>query len=136
MKRAFTLVEVVFVIVVLGILAGIAAPKLFATRDDATITKTRADIASIRSSIINAHNTNTLRGEFSYPDLEGADTTTLFDNVLKSGIAPSASAGWSSSVTNQYVFTLKNHKTTFTYNKDEGSFNCSPADYLCIQLTR
>lgn len=38
MKRnAFTMIELVFVIVILGILAAVAIPKLSATRDDANI---------------------------------------------------------------------------------------------------
>lgn len=37
MKKAFTMIELIFVIVIIGILASIAIPKLTATRDDATI---------------------------------------------------------------------------------------------------
>ncbi|WP_418228279.1 prepilin-type N-terminal cleavage/methylation domain-containing protein [Campylobacter pinnipediorum] len=37
MKKAFTMIELVFVIVILGILAAISIPKLIATRDDAEI---------------------------------------------------------------------------------------------------
>lgn len=37
MKKAFTMIELIFVIVVIGILASIAIPKLTATRDDAKI---------------------------------------------------------------------------------------------------
>ncbi len=38
MKRSgFTMIELVFVIVILGILASVAIPKLAATRDDANI---------------------------------------------------------------------------------------------------
>ena len=51
MKKAFTMIELIFVIVVLGILAGIAVPRLAATRDDATIAKMRGDLAAIRSGI-------------------------------------------------------------------------------------
>ncbi len=35
MKKAFTMVELIFVIVIIGILAVVAIPKLAATRDDA-----------------------------------------------------------------------------------------------------
>lgn len=43
-KTAFTMIELVFVIVVLGILAVIAIPKLAATRDDAEISRMGSDI--------------------------------------------------------------------------------------------
>jgi general secretion pathway protein G len=39
MKKAFTMVELIFVIVIIGILAAVAVPKLMATRDDAIIAK-------------------------------------------------------------------------------------------------
>lgn len=37
MKKAFTMIELVFVIVILGVLASIAIPRLAATRDDAEV---------------------------------------------------------------------------------------------------
>jgi len=37
LKKAFTMIELIFVIVIIGILASIALPKLTATRDDAKI---------------------------------------------------------------------------------------------------
>ena len=36
-KRAFTLIEIIFVIVILGVLSAIAIPKLFFTRSDAIV---------------------------------------------------------------------------------------------------
>ena len=37
MKKAFTMVELIFVIVIIGILASVAIPKIAASRDDAKI---------------------------------------------------------------------------------------------------
>jgi len=47
-KKAFTMIELIFVIVILGILAAVAIPKLAATRDDAVYSK---DVANIKTCI-------------------------------------------------------------------------------------
>lgn len=45
MKQAFTLIELIFAIVIIAILAAIAIPKLSATRDDAKAVKAKMNLA-------------------------------------------------------------------------------------------
>ena len=51
MKKAFTMVELIFVIVIIGILVAIALPRLAATRDDALIAKNSEYIIGIMTEI-------------------------------------------------------------------------------------
>ncbi|ULO04298.1 type II secretion system protein [Campylobacter sp. RM12651] len=62
MKKAFTMIELIFVIVILGILAAVAIPKLNATRDDAEITKGVSNFSTLLSDIASYY---TAKGSFA-----------------------------------------------------------------------
>jgi general secretion pathway protein G len=57
--------ELVFVIVVIGILSMIAIPKFGATRDDAVITKAKTTVASIRSALSSEVQRRVLEGNYT-----------------------------------------------------------------------
>lgn len=53
MKRSgFSMIELVFVIVILGVLAAVAVPRFVATRTDAQIATARSDMASAMKAIV------------------------------------------------------------------------------------
>jgi general secretion pathway protein G len=137
MKRsAFTMIELVFVIVVLGILASIALPKLAVTRTDAQITKYTADIATIRSAIATTRSQNLLKGIPDFPELEGADNDMLFDNVLDYPIKISdGKTGWKNGDGKEYTLSIDGSDIVFTYD-DTGRFTCDTNGSLCKQLTQ
>ena len=54
MKKAFTIIELIFAIVIIGILASVALPRLSATRDDAKASILAKAIQSVKSEISSA----------------------------------------------------------------------------------
>ena len=140
-KNAFTMIEMVFVIVILGILAAIAIPKMAATRTDAEIAKGRADIASIRSAIVSERQSGLMLGSSDYISVLSSDTTTLFTGdgnrtLLMYGIAAQAGSGhWQSTDGKNYTFTIQSTAVPFTYNSTSGKFDCTHTDTYCPDLT-
>jgi len=144
-KNAFTMVELVFVIVILGILASIAIPRLSATRTDAEITKGRADIASVRSAIVTERQARLISGDSDYIDGDALDNGGLFGGVLMYPITADTAVGhWSASGTadentSSYNFNSSGVNVLFTYTKSDGRFICDTTDATygtqCQELT-
>ncbi|MDY5384743.1 MAG: type II secretion system protein [Campylobacter sp.] len=61
MKKGFTMIELIFVIVILGILASVAIPRLAGTREDAEIS---AAVANLRTLVSDTTAYYTAKGEF------------------------------------------------------------------------
>ena len=61
MKKGFTMIELIFVIVILGILASVAIPRLAGTREDAEISTA---VANLRTLLSDAASYYAVKGEF------------------------------------------------------------------------
>lgn len=134
MKRfAFTMIEMVFVIVVLGILAAIAIPRLAVTRDDAEIAKGRSDVSAIRAAIVSERQGRLLQGNSAFiatldDAAEDTEGETLFDNnnLLTYGITSADRNGhWLKTGANEYEFQILGVDVTFDYNATTGRFDCA-----------
>jgi len=83
MKKSFTMLELIFVIVVIGILASVAIPRLFTGVSDAEIAKVKTDVATIRTAISTKYGKNVMEGNDSCPSLEISTTDNqLFEGIL------------------------------------------------------
>ena len=154
MKRyAFTIIELVFVIVILGILAAVAIPRLGSTVNDANVAKGRSDVAAIRSAIVSERQGRLLQGQTNYITQLHQDTagnkTTLFDNngtatstLLQYGISTrnSTDGHWDDTVTQvgtnwRYIFRVSGANVNFDYNSNNGTFDCNHSIATCKLLT-
>ena len=80
MKKGFTMIELIFVIVILGILASVAIPRLAATREDAEIS---AAVANLRTLVSDATAYYTAKGSF--------DTNTKWSEITNVPLGSAAS---------------------------------------------
>ena len=55
MKRAFTLIELIFVIVIIGLLASMALPKFTQTKASASASSAKSVVSSVRTAIETKH---------------------------------------------------------------------------------
>lgn len=121
---AFTLVEMVMVIVIIGLLAVVAMPKFADLQSEATSAAEKGTVAAVRSGIKIAHMSNLAKGTDTYPDAlgsakngPGSEDNALFDVVIDNGISDSK---WEKLSKTKYKYAPTD--TTYTYDNKEGTF--------------
>lgn len=144
MKRnAFTMIELIFVIVVLGILAAVAIPRIGGNVVNAQIAKAQGDVSAIRASIASARQKKLVTGINAYPStLDNGATTAvgqkIFDNngtgagdvTILTYPVYTKSDGWmkvsgsTSSATSVYSVSIDSTPVPFTYTASSGTFDC------------
>ena len=126
MKKAFTMIELIFVIVILGVLAAVAIPKLNATRADAYNTKILNNFNVLMEDLVSY---NLKNGGFALidtmnPNLQNFDTGKMSNVVLGENNFVKSSDG---KICFDYLFQLEDKKVKFytTYsNKQKLSNVC------------
>jgi len=147
---AFTIIELMFVIVILGILSAIALPKFSKTKDLADVAKGRSDVMAIRSSILTERQSQLIKGINTYIPTLSDNNTTLFTGdgtrtLLTYGITSGTTDGkWSASdnTYTKYNFRVNSVNVHFDYNNTTGIFTCvanqngTQAQKYCYQMIK
>ena len=150
-KKAFTMIEVIFVIVIIGILAAVAIPRLAASRDDAEITKAKVLIASVRNSLAMERQKRILRGEFkpiidvgdglsntgdvfgNFYDAGGDTGTNVLEYPIRSELKKFKWARWNGNLGIWHLFCLNEPCTrdenSLWFHVQDGKFECIDQGY-------
>ncbi len=139
MKKAFTMIELIFVVVVLGILSAVALPKFAKSGENARLAKAQGDISAIRTSVLNERTKRLLRGSTIDMTKISSQTTTadgdpIFDGngsstVMSYPLISGSSAGhWRKTAAFTYAFNVDGSTNViFTYHPATGRFDCNRA---------
>jgi general secretion pathway protein G len=137
-SRAFTMIELIFVIVILGILSAIALPKFTSTGTQARIAAGKADVAAIRSAILAERQKGIIKGQSAYiengtgTDGDGnkqLNNGGLFGGVLTYPKKNSNSDGnWytANTANGNFSYIIDGTSVSFDYNATTGTFTCDP----------
>ena len=130
MKKAFTLIEIIFVIVILGILAAVAIPKLMATRVDANRAKLLEDIRNATKEVVSYYTAHGGKVDFNKI---GNDNETIVNKLINQEWVEIESA------TKAYVYSDNVNKRvcliyTTNGNQIEIETNKSNNDPICKRI--
>ena len=134
--KAFSLIELVFTILVIAIISSIALPKLFDTTSKTTLIKLKSDLALIQNGLKEYQNRHILKnGTISLETLDNG--VNLFENILQNqNFQNKQEVGfWEKLSDDTYQFYLQKDKTIkFTYDKNNFTFSCDKNLKLCQEV--
>ena len=84
MKKGFTMIELIFVIVILGILASVAIPRLAGTRTDAEVAATVANLRTLLNDVASYY---AVKGTFG-TDNTGKSSTIKWSEITNVPLKP------------------------------------------------
>ena len=141
MKKAFTMVELVFVIVVIGILSAVAIPRIAPIIESANNAKAKETLASVRSAVSTQRQKQILSGSFAALSITN-DTGRVFstfgsgDRVLEYDIKDCTNKGcWHHNTTGGVDNYIYYGDETCTFTLSTGRFVDNTTDGKCDELT-
>jgi general secretion pathway protein G len=155
-RQAFTMIELVFVIVIIGVLSSIAIPKFAANRADAEIAKAKSVVSAVRNAISSERQKRILRGDFNdifrltgsnaagaaiFDYFDNNATLTILDYPPYACAASTDTACWrettqgAAGTNGVYTYNMPVSGTA-VFTLSNNHFDCPATDANCKRLTR
>jgi prepilin-type N-terminal cleavage/methylation domain-containing protein len=151
MKKAFSLLEIIFVILIVGLLGAFAINKFFYSIDKSNMFKIKSEVALINEGINRVNNDQILLGNsnFTLDRLDDAPTNSegeslfigydqyiLLDIPILSTSEYKKNIGkWiKTSQTTYKVYIKKDQALNFKYKREKGTFSCEKGDAICKEF--
>ena len=140
MTKAFSLIELIFAIAIISIIAIVSLPKLGSSLDKTNLIKIKSDVAMIRESLYQYRDKQILQNQNILMDNLEQGNEVLFDKILQYPILNSSvakSGNWSKISNSKYnVWITSEVGLEFDYDSSTFSFDCDFRDKYCEELTQ
>ncbi|MFK5976484.1 MAG: type II secretion system protein [Sulfurovum sp.] len=149
--KAFTMLELIMVIAIIGILSAVALPKFAASRTDAELVKAKSIVSAVRLGIATARQSLILSGNFTpvtfltnntgtnvaiFDAIEGDITTPVLEYPIRSCETATSSGCWITTNLTTYTYRMP-LPGTVNFILTNSKFVCqTPANANCQLLTQ
>ncbi|WP_375723461.1 type II secretion system GspH family protein [Arcobacter sp. KX21116] len=151
MKKAFSLLEIIVVVLIVGLLGAFAINKFFYSIDKSNNFKIKSDVALINNAINKTYSNQVLLGNstFTLDRLDDASINIageslfvgyneyiLLDVVILSSSEDKKEIGkWiKTSQTTYKAYLSKDKVITFEFDNNKGTFACKKSDEVCKEF--
>lgn len=150
MKQAFSLLEIIFVLVIIALISSFALYNNGSFLKHSNMAKIKSDVALIRSAIASKVHQRVMKSNNEFPQVLdnaainkedellflGVHGDTLLDYPMISTSSYEKKVGfWSKSTSTHYlVWINKQEALEFVYDKNKGTFECDFNNELCKEI--
>lgn len=143
MKKAFSILEIIIVVVIISIILSFAITKFDLINENTNLTKLKADVALIQNGITNLKKQKVLKNDYNQIEkldlaLDNTANEKLFSNVLQYPLKATNShlkeeGFWYKKSQNEYLYIL-NSSSEISFELKNDFFTCIKPNNICKEL--
>jgi general secretion pathway protein G len=133
--KGFSLIELIFALLIIGVITSFAISKLGNTISSSAMLKLKSDLLLIQNGISNTLDKQLLNNQSKNLDTLDSDFDNLFSNILQKPIKSSNEKySWEKIEQNKYIFNLGDSFLEFEYDNELFTFICDTSNEVCKKV--